>query len=298
MIKIQLSNEQRKELELFRRHASAKDSEKALMVLMSSDGETVKQIARTLRRNPHTVRDWLKRYHARGLAGLARKFSPGRPDDKRIQLIKCIAIIISDPPASYGYQDAAWTVPLIAYHVNSKIGLNVSRDTIVRALKSMGYSYKRPSKTVPGTAPSAEEKRLAVSQIAKQINDLIKKKDCVVYALDESHFSTEPYLVQGWFKKRWPPQDSNEQKKKKSHVFWMLEFDDTNIHLFSLPTYSPEYNPVELFWKWIKPKVYGFSAVGGIEELVSRFRKIVWHYNNNRIPNRIKFNLKAYDCFL
>jgi len=71
-----------------------------------------------------------------------------------------------------------------------------------------------------------------------------------------------------------------------------------NIHLFNLPTYSPEYNPVELFWKWIKPKVYGFSAVGGIEEIVSRFRKIVWHYNNNRMPASIKFNLKAYDAFL
>src|SRR6056297_1629200 len=27
------------------------------------------------------------------------------------------------------------------------------------------------------------------------------------------------------------------------------------IRLFCLPTYSPEYNPVEIFWKWIKPKV-------------------------------------------
>ena len=70
------------------------------------------------------------------------------------------------------------------------------------------------------------------------------------------------------------------------------------MHLFSLPTYSPEYNPVELFWKWIKPRIYGFSAVGGIEEVVSRFRKIVWHYNNNRIPNGIQFNLKAYSSFL
>jgi len=68
----------------------------------------------------------------------------------------------------------------------------------------------------------------------------------------------------------------------------------SNIHLFYLPPYSPEYNPVELFWKWIKPKVYGFSAVGGIEEVVSRFRKLVWHYNNDHIPNRIKFNLEAY----
>jgi transposase len=45
------------------------------------------------------------------------------------------------------------------------------------------------------------------------------------------------------------------------------------IHLFSLPPYSPEYNPVEIFWKWIKPKVYGFSPVSGIEEVVARFRK-------------------------
>ena len=198
---------------------------------MSSDGETVKMIARTLRRNPHTVRDWLKRYKAQGLAGLARKYSPGRPCEKRIQLMKHVETIISEPPASYGYQDAAWTVPLIAYHVNNQVGLDVSRDTVVRALKSMGYTYKRPSKTVPGTAPSSEEKRMAVSQIADQIKDLIEKKDSVVYALDESHFSTEPYLVQGWFKKRWPPQDSNEQQKAKPHVLWMLESEDTKILL-------------------------------------------------------------------
>ncbi|MBW1720245.1 MAG: transposase [Deltaproteobacteria bacterium] len=67
-----------------------------------------------------------------------------------------------------------------------------------------------------------------------------------------------------------------------------------NIHLLHLPTYSPEYNPVELFWKWTKPKVYGFSAIGGIKELVSRFRRLVLHFNNNRLPKPINFNLKTY----
>ncbi|WP_457576777.1 IS630 family transposase [Desulfomarina sp.] len=71
-----------------------------------------------------------------------------------------------------------------------------------------------------------------------------------------------------------------------------------NIHLFNLPPYSPEYNPVEIFWKWIKPKVYGFSAVGGIDEVISKFRKLVWHYNNNRLVNPIRFNLKAYESIL
>jgi len=61
-----------------------------------------------------------------------------------------------------------------------------------------------------------------------------------------------------------------------------------NIHIFYLPTYSPEYNPVELFWKWIKPKVYGFSALGGIAELVSRLKKLVWHYNRGNMHHPIK----------
>jgi len=66
------------------------------------------------------------------------------------------------------------------------------------------------------------------------------------------------------------------------------------IHLFYLPTYAPEYNPVEIFWKWIKPRIYGFSSVGGMDNLVGRFRKYVWHYNNGRLVNPIKFNLETY----
>ena len=55
---------------------------------------------------------------------------------------------------------------------------------------------------------------------------------------------------------------------------------------------------MELFWKWIKPKVYGFSALGGITELVSRFRKLVWHYNRGKLHHPIKFNFKAYEKFI
>jgi len=32
--------------------------------------------------------------------------------------------------------------------------------------------------------------------------DRLSKGETEIYALDESHFSTEPYLVRGWFKKR------------------------------------------------------------------------------------------------
>jgi len=231
MIKVCLSPKQRVELETFRRQASSKDSEKALMVLMNADGLPVPKIAQTLKRNPHTVRDWIKRYKAEGIKGLSRKFSPGRPSDKRERVMQQIETIIGKSPASYGYQENAWTVPLITHHIEKTLKFSVSKDTVVRALKTMGYVYKRPSKTVPESAPSQEEKREAVENMVQEILEIIQKKDTVIYALDESHFSTEPYLIRGWFKKRWPPQDSNKSKARKSHILWLLESHDTKILL-------------------------------------------------------------------
>ena len=70
------------------------------------------------------------------------------------------------------------------------------------------------------------------------------------------------------------------------------------IHLFYLPPYSPEYNPVERIWGWIKPKVYGFSAVGDMDELLKRFRKLVWHFNERTLVKPINLKLEAFQDIL
>jgi len=68
------------------------------------------------------------------------------------------------------------------------------------------------------------------------IQDLLSKGETEIYALDESHFSTEPYLVRGWFKKRWPPQDTDQLSEGKSHVLWLLKSGDTEILLEEIKT--------------------------------------------------------------
>ncbi len=231
MIKIQVTKEQQLELENFRQQASSKDSEKALMALLSNDGKSVPEIALMLKRNQHTVRDWLKRYRAQGINGLNRKFSPGRPNTMRETIKQYIQKIIGNSPINHGYQDSTWSVPLITYEVNKNLDLNASSKTVTRALKNMGYVYKRPSKTIPGHAPSKKEKQDTIKNMVRRILKIIDQKESVIYILDESHFSTEPYLVQGWFKKRWPPQDPDTKEKRKSHLLWMFEYQDTKILL-------------------------------------------------------------------
>jgi len=231
MIKVHLSKSQRKELKTLRHQVSSKNSEKALMVLMSSDGKSVAEISSALKRNPHTVRDWLKRYNRDGLPGLSRKFSPGRPDKKRNITKSHIEKIISGPPSQYGYADNVWSVPLIIHDIKINRNIPVSRDTVLRSLKDLGYTYKRPSKGPPCRAPSRQEKIDAVEEIMGNVKAIMKNEASILYFLDESHFSTEPYLVQGWFKKRQPPQNPDQFQKRKPHILWLLESGNTKILL-------------------------------------------------------------------
>jgi transposase len=237
MIKVSINEDKQKELEQFRLLASSRNSEKALMVLLSSEGKKVSEIAQILKRNPHTIRDWLKRYNASGLKGLNRKYSPGRPDEKRTILKSHIKKVLSDSPLEHGYQDHVWSVPLIVYDVASKLNLPVSGMTVTRTLKAMGYSYKRPSKTVPSRAPTKEEKAKKIQSMIEGIKGILSKGDTEIYALDESHFSTEPYLVRGWFKKRWTPQNRDKLQERKSHILWMLKSSDTEILLEEVKTF-------------------------------------------------------------
>jgi len=144
---------------------------------------------------------------------------------------------LNSSPVEHGYKDHVWSVPLIVYDAATKLNLSVSNDTVIRALNSMGYSYKRPAKTVPARAPTKEEKVKRIQSMIEGIKAILSKGETEIYALDESHFSTEPYLVRGWFKKRWPPQNRDKLKKRKSYVLWVLESGNTEVLLEEIKTF-------------------------------------------------------------
>ncbi len=231
MIKVQLKQEDIVVLERLRGQASSKDSEKILMVLLSHEGHSPPDIGRRLKRHPHTVRDWLKRFQSMGIKGLQRRFSPGRPSEKRQAIKEVLTEILENEPTFYGYKEFLWNVPLIVHYLTNKRGIVSSDDTVERALKDCGFSYKRPSKTVSSRAPDRETKKAAIEEIVSQIRELMSGGEWEVFALDESHFSTEPYIARGWIKKRWPPEDLGTPQERKRHVLWSIESKDTKILL-------------------------------------------------------------------
>lgn len=66
------------------------------------------------------------------------------------------------------------------------------------------------------------------------------------------------------------------------------------IKLYFLPPYSPEYNPIERFWGWLKKHVYGSKSYKCIEEVIARIRQVMWHYRENKIVSKIHFNFRHY----
>ena len=95
----------------------------------------------------------------------------------------------------------------------------------------MGYVFKRAKKTVPVAAPSKEEKLEAVKKIASDILECGKEKAVEVVFLDESHFSTDPYVIRGWHKCGEPFFPSDTQASGKHVGIWSIRARSKEILL-------------------------------------------------------------------
>jgi transposase len=68
-------------------------------------------------------------------------------------------------------------------------------------------------------------------------------------------------------------------KIHKSRAVKRFLTQHTWVVLEHLEPYSPEYNPIERFWQWLKAKVYGATAFDTIEDVLRKIRQLIWHYN-------------------
>ena len=62
------------------------------------------------------------------------------------------------------------------------------------------------------------------------------------------------------------------------------------VVLEHLAPYSPEYNPIERFWQWLKAQGYGARAFDTIADVITRVRQLVWHYHEGWLTSTIHFN--------
>jgi transposase len=124
------------------RTAAARLVERARIILLASQGHWVPAIAHQLQLTALTVRTWLKRFNAAGLAALTDKPRSGRPATYTPQQVAEVIATALTPPEHLGLPFASWTLDRLAAYVNEQQGIAIKRSRIDDLLIAEGLRWR------------------------------------------------------------------------------------------------------------------------------------------------------------
>ncbi len=125
------------------RTAPARQVERARIIVDASQGEGAPAIAERLRVDAHTVRGWIHRFNAEGLAGLEDRPRAGRPPTYTpAQVATVIATALTEPRA-LDLPFASWTLDRLVVYLNEHKGIAIKRSRIDELLLAEGLRWRR-----------------------------------------------------------------------------------------------------------------------------------------------------------
>ncbi len=163
MMRMQITDEQRRELEQVSRQAVGRVALRAQMVLLAGRGYSVPRIAEVHACGQDVVRLWLRRYQEEGVRGLEDAPRPGRPRTHPLAE-HIVDTQASQSPECSGHVQSCWTVGLLAAFLATRFRLRLSPSSIRRYLRAMGWRWARP-RLAPARKvdPQAADKEAAVA---------------------------------------------------------------------------------------------------------------------------------------
>jgi len=123
--------------------ASARLVERAKILYLASQGQTVPQIAEAVGLNEKTVRKWFKRFEQQGLAGLEDAPRPGAPSrytpENKARVLE--AALTRPSELSLGF--TCWTFERLAVYVRERLGIQMKKTRIFEILQDEGLRWRK-----------------------------------------------------------------------------------------------------------------------------------------------------------
>ena len=186
-------------------HGRWRQATRAVMMLLSLHGLTAAQIAELLDCHPATVRRWIGRFNAEGLAGLVDRPRCGRPRLGGRRLTRRIAALLARP--------GPWTLPRIRRYLGWP---QVSMRTLYRRVRLVAI-WRRPKLTARGD-PYHDH---VVAQIMARLINLPRRS--VVLAEDETHLNLLPHVRASWTLRGRRPEVLTPGTNRKVTVLGAIE---------------------------------------------------------------------------
>lgn len=124
------------------RTKSARLVERAEMRRRAAAGDGMGVIAATLGCNVETVRLWVKRFDAHGLAGLQDRPRAGRPPTYTPEEVGKIIAVALTRPTDLGLPFGSWTLDRLAVYLCEQCGITMKRSRIDEILIAEGLRWR------------------------------------------------------------------------------------------------------------------------------------------------------------
>src|SRR5687767_626323 len=158
-----LTNDERLQLEADRRTADAFRVRRAQIVLASAQRLSPKPIAQLVGCSVQTVRNVIRAFHTKGVAGLEKQSNRPKTVAPMLDVAKCERLqhLLHQSPRLYGKPTGRWTLALAA-EVCYEQGVTerlMSDETIRRALQRLRTNWKRAKHWITSPDPHYARKK-------------------------------------------------------------------------------------------------------------------------------------------
>lgn len=132
-------------------------------VVLAQQGHTAAQVAQILGYSHRAVQQWVRRYNAEGVDGLADRARSGRPTKlTSAQEKKLRRWLDKHPEADDGIR--AWRGKDIQAYLEKQLGVTYSLDGVYKLLHRLGYGQLTPR--IPRTPQLPQPRRRSKSMVA------------------------------------------------------------------------------------------------------------------------------------
>lgn len=125
------------------RTAAARTVERAQIVWQSSQGKRVPAIAANLHLCQATVRLWLTRFNAHGVAGLTDGPRPGPPKTYTPEQVGDLLAAALTKPQDLGQPFACWTLDRLVAYLSEQKGIAMKRSRVNEILVAEGLRWRQ-----------------------------------------------------------------------------------------------------------------------------------------------------------
>ena len=136
------------EATLRRRDLAPRLRERLEMVKGAALGQDEAAIAAWVGRTPRTVRRWLGRFAAGGIAALADAPRPGRPPEANAAYLATLEATVDTPPPALGLPFDVWTSPRLSAYLAERTGVRLAPGWLRAILARRRFACGRPKHTL------------------------------------------------------------------------------------------------------------------------------------------------------